>query len=60
MTDMILWLISGLLTVIAVLIGVVWTMVSTKIDNIWQPPKPKPKGNYSWDEGSKNWIKEQV
>ena len=30
------------------------------IDNIWQPPKPKPEGNYYWNEVSKNWIKEQV
>jgi len=34
MTEIILWLISGLLGVIAILIGVVWNMINTKMDQM--------------------------
>ena len=30
-----------------------WTLDA---NHDWQPPTPKPEGNYAWFEGNKQWI----
>ena len=26
------------------------------VNNVWQPPTPKPEGNYYWNEAELEWI----
>ncbi len=34
-----------------------WTLDA---NNEWQPPTPKPEGNYSWNETTQDWIKDDI
>lgn len=32
----------------------------TRNNGIWNPPTPKPEGNYAWDEDTLSWVESTI